>query len=74
MLGDIWRCYLQHFLQHKTLLLRIMNSDGATSNFTAIQHKVIMLATNLGKETNKHLRKAGSQWHLHTIHIQRCCK
>ena len=63
---DICRCYLQHFLQHKTLLFCTMNSDGATSNFIAIQHKVIVLATNLQTATSKYLSKAGAQLHLTT--------
>lgn len=46
----ICRCYLQHFLQHETLLLCIVNSDGATSNLIAIQHKVVVLATDLQRD------------------------
>lgn len=41
-----------------------MNSDGAASDFIAIQHKVIVLATDLGKEMKKHLSKAGTELHL----------
>lgn len=52
--------YLQHFLQHETLLFCTMNSDGATSNFIAIQYKVIVLATDLNKDISKHPSKAGA--------------
>lgn len=41
-----------------------MNSDGAASDFIAIQHKVVVLATDLGKEMKKHLSKAGTELHL----------
>lgn len=62
----ICRCYLQHFLQHKTLLFCTVNSDGATSNFIAIQHKVIVLATDLQRDRDRHLGEAGPQLHLKT--------
>lgn len=60
----ICRRYLQHFLQHKTLLFCIVNSDGATSDLIAIEHKVVVLATDLQRHRDRHLGEAGPQLHL----------